>query len=64
MVRGEQVVPDGVEGGGGEGGMEGSEQEAAGVGYSKDGGGCYGSASDGGGEWEKKKASHRRKEGC
>ena len=58
------MVPDGVEGGGGEGGLEGSKQEAAGVGYSKDGGGSYGSTSDGGCEREKKKASQRRKDCC
>ena len=58
------MVPDVVEGEGGEGGMEGSKQEAAGVRYSEDGGGCDGSAFDGGGEREQKKTSKRRKEGC
>ena len=58
------MVPDGVEGGGGEGRLEGSKQEAAGVRYSKDGGGCDGSTPDGGCKGEKEKASHRRKEGC
>ena len=46
-------MPDGVEGGGGEGRLEGSKQEAAGVRYSEDGGGCDDSAFDGGGEGEK-----------
>ena len=64
-MRGYQVVPDAVEGGGGlEGGLEGSKQEPAGVRNSKDGGCCDGSASDGGGEGEKEKVSQRRKEGC
>ena len=64
-MRGYQVVPDAVEGGGGlEGGLEGSKQEAAGVRDSEDRGSCDGSASDGGGEGEKEKSSQRWKESC